>query len=169
MIKNTFFVFAVLTALALSTLAQTKAPSTGMLLPADFFPGFPKVEMGMKFAAVKAAIEKTRTTPGGFRKDKAELVWDGTFDGVLGRGTVLLKPRTGVWEIAVVLWAMDDRAAIYDRYLKKIKARHGKPSEIHDDEIAVSNVWRLKNGMAIELRSPKDINSPVVDIHWVKL
>jgi hypothetical protein len=64
---------------------------------------------------------------------------------------------------------MDDRAAIYDRYLKKLLAKHGKPSEVHDDEIAISNVWRLKNGMTIELRSPKDINSPVVDIHWVKL
>lgn len=161
--KQTFYIVILCVLFTLNTTAQNNRP----LLPADFFPGFPKVAMGMQHGPAKAAIEKTRSGEYGFRASKTEMVWNGTFDGVSGRATLLLKPRTGVWEIAVVLFAMDDRAALYDRYLKKLIATHGKPSETHDDAIAISNVWRLDKGLAIELRSPKDVNSPVVDIHWV--
>ena len=73
-----------------------------------------------------------------------------------------------LFAFAIVLFAMEKQKEIFDKFTAKIELRHGPPTEKHDDEFAVSHVWRFKGNLALEVRSPKDVNSPVVDIHWVK-
>ena len=58
--------------------------------------------------------------------------------------------------------------AVFETWLQKLTERHGAAKETSDNSIYISHVWRLKNGFVIELRSLKDTESPVVDIHWVK-
>ena len=141
--------------------------------PKDFFPDFPKVKFGMSFVAAKALLEKSGLHPGGLRGNTNELAWDGKFAGLSGRATMFFKPKTGAWEIAVIAYDFDNpqekQKETYAKWLKKIEAKHGPASEKEDNDIAISNVWKFKDGFGLELRMPKDIESPVVDIHWVKL
>jgi hypothetical protein len=139
-----------------------------MLEPSDIFRDFPEIRLGMSFQDAKKAIEKTGAHPVGFRKAQTELAWDGTFGGMSGRGTVLFKEGSGAYEIAVIVHALDKRKEVFGRWLKIIVERHGAAKEEQDTSIDTSKVWRLKNGVALELRLIKDDDSPVVDIHWVK-
>lgn len=135
----------------------------------EFFLDFPAVKMGMSLKAARKAIVKSGVRPVGMPGNVAEVVWNTTFAGIEGRATMLFKPKTGAWEVAVVVYAMERRTEVLKSWRDKIELRNGPPTEIHDDEYAISYVWRFKSGDALELRSPKDVNSPVVDIHWVKL
>lgn len=147
---------------------KTPAAEGRMIEPSDLFRDFPEIGWGMSFREVKQAIEKTGAHPVGFKNYETELAWDGTFNGMSGRGTVLFKEGGGVYEVAVIVYAMDKRKEVYEQLMKKIIERHGAANDGEDTSIATSKVWRLKNGFAIELRLLKDDNSPVIDVHWVK-
>lgn len=138
-----------------------------MLQPSDLFRNFPQIKWGMSFAEAKSAIEQAGVRPVGLGNDKTELAWDGKFDGLSGRGTVLFKEGAGVYEIAVIAYAMEKQQEVFLAWQKKVTERHG-PAKEAEDNIAISNVWKLKDGFVIELRSIKDVNSPVIDIHWVR-
>ena len=64
---------------------------------------------------------------------------------------------------------MDKRPEIYEKLKKRISEKHGAPDTSEETGIDISNLWKLKNGYVLELRSIKDEDSPVIDIHWVKL
>jgi hypothetical protein len=89
------------------------------------------------------------------------------FNDLNGLGTALFKEGVGVYEIAVIVYAMDKQQVLFASWQKELTARHGAPKE-DDDNIATSDVWKFKDGFVIELRLIKDKNSPVVDIHWLK-
>jgi len=57
---------------------------------------------------------------------------------------------------------------VYELWLKKITERLGAPTAVDDNDIHISKLWCLRDGVALELRMLKDASSPVVDIHWVK-
>jgi hypothetical protein len=140
-----------------------------MLQPSDLFKDFPEIKWGMSFLDVKRAIEKTgaravRAT----KDDETQLVWTSTFNGLEGRARVYFKEGAGAIDVVVGVYAYDKQKAIFDEWLKKLNEKHGASKEITDNSISLSHVWRLKNGFVIELRSLKDVNSPVVDVHWVK-
>jgi hypothetical protein len=149
--------------------AKTSGEEVRMLQPSEVFRDFPEIRWEMSFEEVKKAIEKSGGRPVGFKDSKTELAWEGTFNGITGRGTVLFRDDGSMFEIAVITYAMEKRKSVYESFLKKLEERHGATKEKEDDSIATSKVWRLKNGFAIEVRLLKDENSPVVDIHWVKL
>lgn len=158
---------AFLLALAAAGLAQPALKAKGKpILWKEFFPDFPAVRMGMKFDAAKKAVERTGATTVSVTRE--EMVWDATFAGTMGRATMFFKPRTGAWEVAVVVYAMEKKEEISAAWRKRIEARSGPPSEVHDDEYALSYVWRYKDGTALELRTPKGPDGTVVDIHWVR-
>jgi hypothetical protein len=139
-----------------------------MIQPSDVFKDFPELRWGMSFEDAGKAIEKTGAHPVGRRGAKTELAWDGTFDGMSGRATVLFKEGSGAYEIAVIVHAFDKRKEVFERWVKLIVERHGAAKEAQDNSIDASRVWRLKDGVALELRLIKDDDSPVIDIHWVK-
>ena len=140
-----------------------------MLQPSDFFRDFPELKWGMSFQDAKRAIEKTGARPvRAFKDDETELVWTATFEGMSGRARIHFKEGGGADDIAVGVYAYEKQRDVFEAWLKKLTARHGAAKEGSDNSILVSKVWRLKNGFVIELRSLKDVNSPVVDIHWVK-
>lgn len=149
----------------------TKPPAAEgrMIEPSDLFRDFPGIGWAMSFREIKQAIEKTGADPVGFKNYETELAWDGTFNGMSGRGTVLFREDGGgVYEIAVIVYAMGKRKEVFEQVLKKIVEKHGAANDGEDTSIATSKVWRLKNGFTIEVRLLKDVNSPVVDVHWVK-
>jgi hypothetical protein len=140
-----------------------------MLQPSDLFTDFPKIKWGMSFELAKKAIEKTGGHPVRASKDdERELVWLSTFDGMSGRARVYFKKGAGAIDVVVGVYAYDRQQAVFEAWLKKLNERHGASKEVSDNSISLSHVWRLKNGFVIELRSLKDADSPVVDIHWVK-
>ena len=154
-----------------SSNAGTKAEAgeVKMLQPSDFFRDFPAVGWGMSFDDARRAIEKAGARPARARKtDASELVWTGKFEGMDGRARVHFEGG-GLDDVAVGVYAFERRGEVFESWLRKLTERHGKASEESDNEVGTSKVWRLKNGFVIELRSLKDPNSPVVDIHWVKL
>jgi len=57
---------------------------------------------------------------------------------------------------------------VFESWLKKLVEKQGAATEEQDNSVALSKVWRLKNGFVVELRSVKDEQSPIVDVHWVK-
>ena len=136
--------------------------------PRDLFADLPAVDFGMSFADAKKTIEKTGVSPIDGARTGGELVWDGQFAGTAGRATTLYKPDKGLWEVAVVVYAMDKQKAIFEQWTKTVTARHGPATETVDDEDAISRVWRFQSGIVLEIRMPKDTSSPIVDIHWVK-
>lgn len=148
--------------------ATQAAAETKNFRPADLFPDFPAISWGMSFQAARQAIQKNGIDPVAFRDSRTELVWDGKFATMDGRATIFLKEDSGVWEIAVVAFAMERQKEIFEEWTRQVTARHGGPKEVHDDSSATSRIWQLKDGIALELRAPKDPGSPVVDIHWVK-
>ena len=149
--------------------AKTSGEEVRMIQPSEVFRDFPDIKWEMSFQDVKKAIEKAGANPVSLSGSKTEIAWDGTFNGIAGRGTVLFREDGSMFEIAVITYALEKRKDVYEAFLKKLEERHGATKETSDDSVATSNVWRLKNGFAIEVRVLKDENSPVVDIHWVKL
>lgn len=139
-----------------------------MLEPSDLFTDFPEVRLGMSFPGAKKALEKSGAHPVAFRNVETELAWEGTFDDMNGRGTILFKADTEAYELGVVVYAMDKRGEVFEQWLKTISERHGAPTGEEDNSPASSKLWKLKNRVAIELRLLKDEDSPVVDIHWAK-
>lgn len=141
-----------------------------MLQPADLFKDFPDIKWGMSFLEVKRAIEKTGARPvRASKNDERELVWVNTFNGMNGRARVYFKEGAGAIDVVVGVYAYDKQREVFAAWLKKLNERHGASKEVSDNSIYVSHVWRLKNEFVIELRSLKDTDSPVVDIHWVKV
>jgi hypothetical protein len=140
-----------------------------MLQPSDLFKDFPEIKWGMSFQDVKRAIEKTGARPVRATKDdETQLVWTNTFNGMEGRARVFFKEGAGAIDVVVGVYAYEKQKEVFEAWLKKLVEKHGAAKETSDDSISLSHVWRLKNGFVIELRSLKDSNSPVVDIHWVK-
>ena len=141
-----------------------------MLEPSDLFKDFPEIKWGMSFQDVKRAIEKTGARPVRATKDdETQLVWVGTFNGMEGRARVYFEAGKGAIDVVVGVYAYDKQKEVFEAWLKKLNEKHGAAQETTDNSISISHVWRLKNGFVIELRSLKDINSPVVDVHWVKV
>jgi hypothetical protein len=152
--------------------AATKpdADEVKMLQPSDFFRDFPAVTWGMSFADARRAIEKAGARPvRAHERDVSEMVWTGKFAGMDGRARVHFREGGGLDDVAVGVYAFEKRAEVFASWLRRLTERHGKAAEESDNETYTSKVWRLKNGFVIELRTLKDPNSPVVDIHWVKL
>jgi hypothetical protein len=139
-----------------------------MLQPADLFQDFPEINWDMSWAETYMAIEKMGFNPIAFKKTQTELAWNGKFGGMDGRGTVLFKENGRMYEIAVIIYALDKRKEMFEQLKMKIEKKHGAAKEGQDTSIATSKVWKLKNGYIIELRLIKDDDSPVIDIHWVK-
>ena len=141
-----------------------------MLQPAELFKDFPEIKWGMSFQDVKRAIEKTGARPVRATKDdETQLVWTNTFNGMEGRARVYFEKDKGAIDVVVGVYAYDKQKEVFESWLKKLNEKHGAAQETTDNSISISHVWRLKNGFVIELRSLKDTNSPVVDIHWVKV
>ena len=155
---------------ASGTVSPTKslAVEDQMLQPVDLFHDFPEIRWGMSWQEAKQAIEKMGAHPVAFKNTRTELAWDGAFDGMNGRGTVLFKESGEIYEIAVIVHALDKREEVFEQLRLKIVKKHGVATEEKDTSIDTSKVWRLKNGFIIELRLIKDDDSPVIDIHWVK-
>jgi hypothetical protein len=169
--ENRKFISLLVFLLCFSCLKAETAGYAGqaqMLQPKDLFRNFPEIRWGMSFHEAKKVIEKTGRHPVGLRDTETELVWDGTFNEMNGRSTVLFKEGKGAYEIAVIVYAMEKRQAVFEQWTKKITDKHGVAKAVEDNSIATSRVWKLPNGFAIELRLLKDDNSPVVDLHWVK-
>ena len=150
--------------------AKSDADEVKMLQPSDFFRDFPAVSWGMSFSDARRAIERAGARPvRAHERDVSELVWTGKFEGMDGRARVHFKEGGGLDDVAVGVYAFERRGEIFASWLRRLTERHGKATEESDNETYTSKVWRLRNGFVIELRSLKDPNSPVVDIHWVKL
>lgn len=143
--------------------AQDRMPG-----PLDIFQDFPDLRWEMSFQETRKAIEKSGARPFGLSNVKTELAWDGKFNGMMGRATVIFKEGGGIYEIAVVVHAFDKREDVFKTWLKKLAEKYGAAKQEEDNSIATSRLWRLKNGLAVELRVLKDQDSPVVDVHWVK-
>ncbi|HYO98648.1 MAG TPA: hypothetical protein VER76_00365 [Pyrinomonadaceae bacterium] len=139
-----------------------------MIQPSDIFQNFPELKWGMSFKDARKAIEKTGVSPVGFKNYETELAWDAEFNNMRGRGGVHFREGAGLSEIVVGVYAFEKQKEVFEAWQKKIVERHGAANESSDTEVSVSKVWRLKNKFVIELRSLKDVNSPVVDVHWVK-
>ena len=135
--------------------------------PSDFFKDFPAVKFGMSFADAKKAVAAAGAVPLGSEQRQTELTWDGKFNDMSGRATLLFKDGVGLWEIAVVLNAMDKRREVFDAWSKKISDKVGTPAHAESMD-HISRKWDLADKVEIELRLIKDDESPVVDIHWVK-
>jgi hypothetical protein len=153
-----------------ATATKTGDAEVKMIEPSDLFRGFPAVAWGMSFADARRAIEKAGARPvRAHERDVSELVWTGKFEGMDGRARVHFKEGGGLDDVAVGVYAFERRGEVFDAWLRRLTGRHGKAAEESDNETYTSKVWRLGDGFVIELRSLKDPNSPVVDIHWVKL
>ncbi|HEV7905405.1 MAG TPA: hypothetical protein VGO96_16310 [Pyrinomonadaceae bacterium] len=161
--------FQVANALAAQSFGALTFDEEPMLQPSDLFKDFPEIKWGMSFQDVKRAIEKTGARPVRATKDdETQLVWTGTFNGMEGRARVYFKEGAGAIDVVVGVYAYDKQKDVFEAWLKKLVEKHGAAKETSDNSISLSHVWRLKNGFVIELRSLKDTDSPVVDIHWVK-
>jgi hypothetical protein len=134
--------------------------------PQDFFKDFPGLKFGMSFAEARKAVEATGAQPVGSDKSQTELTWDGKFNELNGRATLLFKPNFGLWEIAVVVYAMEKRKELFSQWTSRIVDKHGPATE-SDTTTDTSRLWKLKDNVLLELRLIKDDNSPVIDIHWV--
>jgi hypothetical protein len=132
--------------------------------PSDLIAKFPDVKWGMSYQNAKAAITKTGASPGGF--SNTELAWDGSFNGVQGRATVLLKDDK-VNQISVLLYAGAKRAEIYNDLLRQATAKYGKVSQEVKSSDSMSDLWKPSSDITFELRNVTDPDSPVVVIQWV--
>jgi hypothetical protein len=163
------FLMVLCCALAFQLLAaSTHADENESPRPAFLFGDFPNIEWGMSFKDAQLAIEKIGAHPVTRGDQMTELAWDGRFNGMSGRSTVLFEGDTGLYEVAVIAYAMDRREEVFKRWVKQFTQKYGSATEESDNSIATSRVWRLKSGFAIELRLLKDPDTPVVDVHWVK-
>lgn len=162
--------FQAANALAVQSSGALAADEEPMIQPSDLFKDFPEIKWGMSFQDVKRAIEKTGARPVRATKDdETQLVWTSTFNGMEGRARVYFEKGAGAIDVVVGVYAYDKQKEVFEAWLKKLNEKHGAAKETSDNSIYLSHVWRLKNGFVIELRSLKDTQSPVVDIHWVKV
>lgn len=139
-----------------------------MLQPSDLFPHFPELRWKMSLQAAKDAVEKTGAHPFASGGAEHRLTWDGKFGEMDGRATILFKEGSGLYEIAVIVYALDKRQEVFEQMSRRISDRHGEAKEVSDTSVDTSKLWRLKDGTAIELRLIKDEDSPVIDVHWVR-
>ncbi|MFN3330740.1 MAG: hypothetical protein ACK419_07440, partial [Pyrinomonadaceae bacterium] len=98
----------------------TKSLADEMLQPADFFQDFPEIKWNMSWAETKKAIERKGINPVSFKNAQTELAWDGKFNGMDGRGTVLFKENGQMYEIAVIIYAFDKRKEVFEQLRMKI-------------------------------------------------
>jgi hypothetical protein len=151
-----------------SSVTKLAAEEVEMLQPSDLFPDFPGLRWEMSLQEAKETVEKAGAHPIVSGGAERRLTWDGKFGGMDGRATILFKKDSGIYEIAVLVYALDKRQEVFAQMSRKIGNRHGETKEVSDTSIDTSKVWRLKNGFTIELRLIKDDDSPVVDVHWVR-
>ena len=137
-----------------------------MIEPADLFKDFPEIKWEMSFEAAKSAIEKKGFRAANPTGQKYDLVWSFKFNEMDGRGTILFK-KGKIYEIAILIYAMEKRQEVFKTIQQKITERH-QEAKVDDNSIAVSNLWKLKNGFVIEIRTLKEEDSTAVDVHWVK-
>lgn len=150
------------------SIAIDKKVTDEMIQPTDLFADFPEIKWEMGFAEAKSAIDKKSKYPAA-RQAESALVWEGPFDGVDGRGTIVFDENKCISQIGAIIYAMDKRTSIFEQLQKKISEKHGAPTSSEETSVDISNLWRMKSGYVIELRSIKDEESLVIDIHWVKL
>lgn len=149
--------------LLLAFTSQVRANDT--IQPSDFFPDFPKLKFGMTVAEVKKAVEVTGTRV--VSPVNTQVVWQGQFDKMEGRATAVFNDDGALFQIAVVVYAMEKRAEVFESWSKRIVEKHGKVTKESVTEDVTSRLWNL-DGVMLELRLIKDVNSPVIDIRWVK-
>jgi hypothetical protein len=140
-----------------------------MIGPSDIFKDFPALRWGMSIKEVGDAVKKAGANPLVSRSDKNQLTWDGKFGGMDGRATVICEKGSGVRQMGVIVHAFEKQRELFEQLSRKISERHGDAKEVSDTSVDTSKVWRLKDGFVIELRLIKDDDSPVIDIHWVKV
>jgi hypothetical protein len=145
--------------------AQTRVEDT--VQPSELFSNFPALKFGMTFAEAKKAVAATGALPMGNDTRQTEMTWDGKFSDMNGRATLLFKEGAGLWEIAVVVTAMDKRREVFDAWTRKVSDKVGTPAHAESMD-HIENKWDLKDMVELEIRLIKDDESPVVDIHWVK-
>ncbi|HEX8688056.1 MAG TPA: hypothetical protein VF654_16210, partial [Pyrinomonadaceae bacterium] len=102
-----------------------------MIRPAELFADFPGLRLGMSLREAKAAVEKAGVRPV-VSRDETRMTWDGKFDGMDGRATVLFKKGSGVYEVAVLVYAFDKRQEVFAEMSRKIGDRHGDAKEASD-------------------------------------
>lgn len=143
----------------------SQAQANDTIQPADFFPDFPKLKFGMRVADAKKEVEVTGTRAAS--PVNTQVVWTGLFDKMDGRATAVFNDDGALFQIAVVVYAMEKRAEVFEAWSNRIVEKHGKVTSESVTEDVTSRLWNL-DGVLLELRLIKDANSPVVDIRWVK-
>lgn len=160
-----------------ATMAQGEAGAVGamkasadedkMVEPSDLMTGFLDVGWGMSYQDAKKVIEKSGNRPLGFKGIETELAWNGKFNDMEGRATLIFKEGAGISQMAVLVNALDKQKDVFEAWRKKLVEKHGAGEE-ENTGYAVEMLWRLKNGFVIQLRSMKESQSGVVVAHWVK-
>lgn len=133
--------------------------------PADVVEGFPAVKWGMSFQEARQAVEKTGLSARGF--GQTELYWDATFHGTTGEARVAFR-EDGAYEMALMLTGAEQPLPLAGAWRKRLTEKYGKVSEEVADDIAVSLLWRLEGGFAVELRRAAEGVSPIPSVHWVQ-
>ncbi len=154
-----------LTVCLLLLVLTTQVRSNETIQPADFFPDFPKLKFGMKSAEAKKAVEATGVRAAS--PVSTQVVWNGVFDKIDGRATLIFNDDGALFQIAVVVYAMEKRAEVFEAWSRRIVEKHGKVTSESVTEDVTSRLWNI-DGVLLELRLIKDVNSPVIDIRWVK-
>lgn len=134
--------------------------------PSDVLEGFPAVRWGMSFQEARKVVEKTGVTARGF--GEIELYWDGTFHGTRGEARVAFREGGGAYEMALMLTGVEQPLPLAEAWRKRLTEKYGKVSEEVADDIAVSLLWRLESGFAVELRRAAEGVSPIPTVHWVQ-
>ncbi|HEX8472628.1 MAG TPA: hypothetical protein VF666_01215 [Pyrinomonadaceae bacterium] len=148
-------------------LSEALADEDEMLEPSDFFKEFPEIKWGMSYQDARKAIEKRGHRPIGFKGVETEVAWNGKFNEMEGRGTIILKEGAGVVQISVVVHAFEKKKDLFEAWQKRLTEKYGAAKD-EDTSVADEKLWRLKNGFVILIRSLKEAESPVVVIQWVK-
>lgn len=146
---------------------KATAEEEKMVEPPDLTTGFLDVKWGMSYRDAKTVIEKSGNRPIGFKGVETELAWNGTFNGMEGRATLIFREGGGLTQMAVLVNAFDKQKDVFEAWSRKLVERHGDAKE-EETGYAAERLWRLKNGFVIQLRSMKESQSGVVVAHWVK-
>lgn len=145
---------------AVSHAEADKAP----LKPSELFSEFPAVTFEMDLATAKKVVAASGAHP---VSRNNELAWDGTFSKLFGRATLLFREDGKMFEMAVIVQAVGKRQEVYNRILQKITERHGDPDQSVEDSVSSSKLWKLSEGIILELRVLKEESHPAIDVHWV--
>jgi hypothetical protein len=143
----------------------SQAHANDVIQPADFFPDFPKLKFGMSVAETRKAVEATGARAAS--PVNTQVVWEAVFDKMTGRATAVFTEEKGLFQIAVVVYAMEKRNEVFEQWSRRIIEKHGKVTSESITEDVTSRLWDI-DGVLLELRLIKDVNSPVIDIRWVK-